>query len=439
MISVENEFLEPSTTDPIGARRIDRVGKARAAVRGVRILPGERMVDVVREPRAVYGESDVPLSTSARLVRQQVQIDVTARPRVGYRRSFLEEYRPNETFYLPEPDRERLRGYDVMYGAAVPEGSYGRALMERLLIDLSWSSSRLEGSTYSRLETQRLIEQGIAAENKSRKELQMILNHKEAIQFLLPENADIGLNAYTLLNLHALLSDDLIGTHDRGRLRTGRIFIAESAYEPLANREEIAERFTLLVQKAAGIRNPFEQAFFLLVHLPYLQPFWDVNKRVSRVAANIPLIRAQAAPLSFVDVPKRMYLDALLAVYELNRLELLRELFIWAYDRSCYDYENLHSSAAGKNPLRFKYRAVLRDTVRGIVESGESPDGRSIALRATPVVSPEDVAAFVDWVLSEITGLHEGNIALYRISLQDYRRWQQKAPAATSADRRLRP
>lgn len=431
MTSVVNDLSEPPMNDLIGARRIDRTGEARAAdyrpVHGVRILPGERMVDEVREPRAVYGEADVPLSTTARLVRQQVRIDVAARPRVGYRRSLLEEYRPNETFYLSESDLQLLSSYNVMYGATVIEGSYGRALMERLLIDLSWSSSRLEGSTYSHLETQRLIEQGIAAEKKSRKELQMILNHKAAIQFMLAENADIGLNAYTLLNLHALLSDNLIGTYHRGRLRTGRIFITHSPYEPLANREGIEELFTLLVQKAASIRNPFEQAFFLLVHLPYLQPFWDVNKRVSRVAANIPLIRAQAAPLSFVDVPKQLYFDAHLAVYELNRLELLRELFIWGYDRSSYDYENLQSPAV-ENPLYFKYRAALRDTIRGIVEAGESPDRGSITVRAAPVVSPEDFTAFVDWALAEITGLHEGNVALYRVGLQDYRRWRQKHP-----------
>ena len=89
---------------------------------------------------------------------------------------------------------------------------------------------------------------------------------------------------------------------------------------------------------AAEIEDPFEQAFFLMVHLPYLQPFEDVNKRVSRLAANIPFIRHNLCPLSFIDVPQQAYVDAMLGVYELNQVELLRDVFVWAYARSCQQY-----------------------------------------------------------------------------------------------------
>lgn len=80
------------------------------------------------------------------------------------------------------------------------------------------------------------------------------------------------------------------------------------------------------------------QAFFLMVHLPYLQPFEDVNKRTSRLAANIPLIHHNLCPLSFIDVPQSAYVDAMIGVYELNRIELLRDVFVWAYERSCQQY-----------------------------------------------------------------------------------------------------
>ena len=93
-----------------------------------------------------------------------------------------------------------------------------------------------------------------------------------------------------------------------------------------------------------------EQAFFAMVHLPYLQPFEDVNKRVSRLAANLPLIRQNLCPLSFVDVPERAYIDAILGVYELNRIELLRDVFIWAYERSCARYGAVRRSLAGPLP-----------------------------------------------------------------------------------------
>ena len=90
----------------------------------------------------------------------------------------------------------------------------------------------------------------------------------------------------------------------------------------------------MLIQKAAEIQEPFEQAFFIMVHLPYLQPFVDVNKRTSRLVANIPLIRSNRYPLSFTDVPKDDYVFAMLCVYEFQRTEPLAELFVWAYERS---------------------------------------------------------------------------------------------------------
>src|SRR5260221_6761516 len=107
---------------------------------------------------------------------------------------------------------------------------------------------------------------------------------------------------------------------------------------PRAIPQLIEEMFELLLAKAAAITDPYEQAFFLMVQLPYLQPFEDVNKRTSRLAANIPLIKKNFCPLSFIDVPEETYIEGLLGVYELNRIELLRELFLWAYERSCFLY-----------------------------------------------------------------------------------------------------
>jgi len=111
--------------------------------------------------------------------------------------------------------------------------------------------------------------------------------------------------------------------------------IEQSAFHPLEVPQLIEECFQELLEKASAIKDPFEQAFFVMVQLPYLQPFDDVNKRVSRLAANIPLIKGNFAPLSFTDVPQRSYLHAILGVYELRRAEMLRDVFIWAYERLC--------------------------------------------------------------------------------------------------------
>jgi Fic family protein len=184
--------------------------------------------------------------------------------------------------------------------------NYARQLFDRLLIDLSWNSSRLEGNTYSLLETMRLLEVGKAAQGKDLKETQMILNHKAAIEFLI-NLSEVKVNRYTLLSLHTLLSDNLMSDPTAsGRLRFIPVGIAKSAYQPSAIPQVIEECFDLLIKKANKINDPFEQAFFLMVQIPYLQPFDDVNKRTSRLAANIPLLQKNLCPLSFMEKHPRL-------------------------------------------------------------------------------------------------------------------------------------
>ena len=141
------------------------------------------------------------------------------------------------------------------------------------------------------------------------------------------------------LNLHALLSNNLLSDPEAtGRLRRIVVGIEKSAFHPLEVPQLIQECFDQILATADAITNPFEQAFFMMVQLPYLQPFDDVNKRVSRLAANIPLIKANLSPLSFTEVPIKTYTEAILGVYEMNQIDLLKDVFIWAYERSASRY-----------------------------------------------------------------------------------------------------
>jgi hypothetical protein len=232
---------------------------------------------------------------------------------VGYNRAFLDDYRPNDTFYLSPDTRQRLLECGRSPDGERPAGTYARQIFNRLLNDLSWNSSRLEGNTYSLLETERLLELGETAEGKDVLEIQMILNHKAAIELLVEQAEEVGFNRYTILNLHALLSDNLLGNPQAcGRLRTIGFGIGGTVYYPLEVPQLIEECFQQVLDTAAAVKDPFEQAFFVMVHLPYLQPFEDVNRRVSRLAANLPLIRLNLCPLSFVDVPERAYVEGVL-------------------------------------------------------------------------------------------------------------------------------
>jgi hypothetical protein len=374
------------------------------------------------------GEVYVPTSGEGAMLRDWVRRPITQRRPVGYDRSLLDNYRPNETYYLTDADwRARLREIGRTPFEQRPAGTYARDILNRLLIDLSWASSHLEGNTYTRLDTLNLIQHGREAEGKDRLETQMILNHKQAIEFLIEQAEEIGFNMYTFMNLHALLSENLLANPAAGgRLRERIVEIGGTVYRPLAIPQQIEELFRMILEKAGAIRDPFEQAFFVMVHIPYLQPFEDVNKRVSRLAANIPFIKNNLCPISFVDVPERAYVESALAVYEHARVELLRDVFVWAYGRSCEQFKAVAGTLPEPNPFRLKYRAELAEAVAEIVRSGVGDNAAAVQPLAKQLVPEADQARFVELVLGELRHLHEGNIARYRLRLAEFRAWQAK-------------
>jgi len=379
----------------------------------------------VTQPGIAVVENYVPLSAAGAEVRALVQRPISARTPVGYNRAFLDGYIPNRTSYLSEPIRQRLHELGRSSVGERAAGTYARQILNRLLVDLSWASSRLEGNTYTRLDTQNLIEFGMQAAGKDQLEAQMILNHKAAIEMLV-ENADeIGFNAYTFCNLHALLSENLLPDPGAsGRIRTIPVDITGTVYQPLAIPQQIEEFFRQILAKADAIADPFEQAFFIMVHIPYLQPFEDVNKRVSRLGANISLIRSNLAPLSFVDVPERSYVDAVLGVYELNRIELLVDVFTWAYERSCQRYTVLRDALPEPDPLRLRYRTQLREVVATIVRNLQSIESETIREHAAALVAADDLSDFVAMVANDLHHLHEGNVARYGLRLSEFRAWK---------------
>ncbi len=369
-------------------------------------------------------ESYVPVSREGALIRDFVGQPIMQRKPIGYQRSFLDEYTPGATFYLPESLRSQLHEMGRTPAVKYPAGTYARDILNRLLIDLAWASSRLEGNTYNRLDTRNLIEFGQIAEGKDILETQMILNHKTAIEMLIAEADQIGFNHFTFLNLHAILSENLLPDEEAcGRLRRRPVEIGASTFLPLAMPQVLEECFNILLQKASAIPDPFEQAFFVMVQLPYLQPFEDVNKRVSRLGANIPLIQNNLCPLSFVDVPERAYIDGTLGVYECNQIDLLRDVFVWLYERSCQRYLAITQTVAEPNPLRIRYREILIQTVQTIVQGRHAPSEKIIKKLTDNQVPENDRVEFVKIAFDALKHLHEGNVARYRLKLSEFQAW----------------
>jgi hypothetical protein len=392
------------------------------------VLKGRLYRPLVAAPaEAVVGaEAPIPLSSDGSEVRRAVIQPIQRREPVGYRREFLLSY-PQSGPYLDRTVREHLHRIGRVDQGTLPAGTFARQVLGRLLIDLSWASSHLEGNTYSLLETERLIAFGQAAEGKDALETQMILNHKQAIEFLVEGVDDVDFNSYTVLNLHAILADNLLANPAAcGRIRQIPVGIGGSVYTPLSTPQLLEEYFQRCLVTAAAIDDPFEQSFFALVHLSYLQSFEDVNKRVARLCANIPLIKGNLCPLSFIDVPKQLYVEGLLGVYELNRVELLRDIFVWGYERSAKRYLAQREELGEPDPFRLRYRSAMMEVVATVVRQGLVDAEPFVATWAAEQVPEADRQRFVDLVRIELNSLHAGNFARYRIRPAEFAAWQEK-------------
>lgn len=254
------------------------------------------------------------------------------------------------------------------------------------------------------------------------------MNHKEAIEFLVGSAQDIGFNRYTILNLHALLSNNLLqNPQSSGRLRSIAVGIGKSVYQPLDVPQLIETYYEQILATATAIHNPFEQALFALVQFPYLQAFDDVNKRVSRLAANIPLIKHNLTPLSFTDIPKDTYTEAILAVYEPNRIEPLKEVFIWAYERSVDHYQVVRQTLGEPDEFRLRYRQALKNVVveviRLLLDKQQAHAHINQWIRDN--IPTEDQTQFQEYTETELLSLHEGNFARYQIRPSEFEQWQK--------------
>lgn len=203
--------------------------------------------------------------------------------------------------------------------------------MERFVIELAWKSSAIEGNTYSLLDTETLLKQGIPAPGHSPAETQMIINHKQALHFVtdtLSGEKNWSLNQRFVEQVHEILVKDLgIKTGPRATL----VGITGSAYSPLDNRYQINEALEALYMAIKRLSHPVEQALIALAGLSYIQPFEDGNKRTARLVSNAILLAHNFAPLSYRNVDIEAYRAAMLIFYEQLSLVAVRDIFIDQY------------------------------------------------------------------------------------------------------------
>lgn len=404
--------------------RINAIGEGRAR----HYFPANDKLPVVATIRSDNFPNYIPLSTDSVDILSYINQPLGARKPVGYQEDFLASYIPNQTWYLSDSLRKQLRKMGNTEEIEAPAGTYSRAILNRLLIDLSWASSQLEGNTYSLLDTVELIEHGKVAEGKAVNETQMILNHKTAIELMVENVETIGFDRHTIMNLHSALSENLLpNPMDEGQLRQHGVGIGKSVFRPLSTPQKISQEFDLLLQKATQINDPFEQSFFMMVHLPYLQPFADINKRTSRLAANLSLFRANLCPLTFIDVPEEAYSRAVLGVYELTRVELLRDLYVWAYQRSTREYLSIKKELVEPDPMRLAYRNLIKKIIHDVVLQPEKDALNLIRQCVLDHVQNVDERANVQaLIIDELRRIHEGVLARYGLRPSDLAVWKAR-------------
>jgi hypothetical protein len=201
--------------------------------------------------------------------------------------------------------------------------------------------------------------------------------------------------------------------------------IAGSTYIPLANPQLIDELFRQVLLTAERIGDPFETSLFLLAQLPYLQPFADGNTRTARLAANLPFVLGNRVPLSFADVPRDLLIKAHLAVYELRRVELLQDVFLWAYERSAARLGVVQRSVGEPDPVRLQYRALLHEVVAEVVRARPRPaDVEPLLTRfAAQRVPQVDQLRFIAMASVEVESLHDGNFSRYGLRPSEFEAW----------------
>lgn len=245
----------------------------------------------------------------------------------SYNFSLIREQLPVVELFSDEEKRQldNLQATFRQHVAEMTDTEY-RKEMERLGIDLSWKSSQIEGNTYSLLETERLLRESKTADGKTKEEAVMLLNHKDALRFVL-DNPDY-LSALTLSHIediHTLLTKEL--SVDKG-VRHRRVGITGTNYQPLDNEFQIREALHDMCDLINGKENIFEKALLALVLLSYIQAFSDGNKRTARITSNALLIANGYCPISFRTVDSIDYKKAMLIFYEQNNLYAFKQIFI---------------------------------------------------------------------------------------------------------------
>lgn len=283
---------------------------------------------------------------------------------VHYDPGRFQSYNPIDAGWLTKNARTLMEESAGLGSVKLDPATYTREIAERFLIEMSWASSALEGNTYSLPETEALIKYAEVAGGKSELEVQMILNHKQAIGWVIDNIASVEMTPETVMRLHAMLMRTLVRQDNLGAIRKDPVSITTSSYVPSKDSAELSFGLAELCWKVSNTSDPFEASFALLAGISYLQPFIDGNKRTGRLLSNIPLLKAGLPPISFIGVQRAEYGIAMTTWYELGDTSYLSKAIADGYAMSAPSY--IVASATKRVPRSIEIR--LRRRIDAAVE-----------------------------------------------------------------------
>ncbi len=252
--------------------------------------------------------------------------------------SFNFEIFKNIRRVLDNAESEELNALNLEYQKRVkslPE-SILKKEFERLTIELSWKSSKIEGNTYSLIDTEILIKENKEASGHKKEEAIMILNHKRALDCILDQRSNFKrLNVGKIESIHDLIVE---GLNVGKGIRKEPVGITGTKYMPLDNQHQIREAMEKMIKTLNNMQNVFDKALFAIVALSYIQPFEDGNKRTARLLSNALLLANDACPLSFRNVNEADYKKALIVFFEQNNLRAFKEVFVEQFKFSMANY-----------------------------------------------------------------------------------------------------
>jgi Fic family protein len=216
------------------------------------------------------------------------------------------------------------------------DNSFIRREIERLTIELSWKSSRLEGNTYSLIDTEILIKERIEAKGHQKEEAIMILDHKNAVDYIFGQKGEFKkLDLHHIEKVHELLTR---GLHIRAGIRTAPVRIIGTRYAPPSSKAEIIKIFDSTIAKINTLDNPFSRSLAAVLMVSYIQPFEDGNKRTARILANAVLLANDVCPISYRSVDEAEYKKAIILFYEQSSARFFKELFIEQFKFAVNNY-----------------------------------------------------------------------------------------------------